>query len=79
MAALAIKAADTVGAVYAGVDLIQSQAGEWLVLEVNSMPAWSGLQSVTKFDISQRLAGDLGAALSAGSGSLEIVRSFANP
>jgi hypothetical protein len=29
------------------------------VLEVNSMPAWSGLQKVTSFDIAGALAADL--------------------
>lgn len=79
IAALAIKAAEAVGAAYAGVDLIRSRDGDWFVLEVNSMPAWSGLQSVTKFDISQQLVDDLGATLSAGSDSLAIVRSLAHP
>jgi hypothetical protein len=34
------------------------------VLEVNSMPAWSGLQKVTPFDIAAALAGDIVAAVS---------------
>jgi tetrahydromethanopterin:alpha-L-glutamate ligase len=33
------------------------------VLEVNSMPAWSGLQKVTRARIASILAGDLIAAL----------------
>jgi len=35
------------------------------VLEVNSMPAWSGLQKVTSVDIAAVLAADLIAALGA--------------
>ncbi len=51
IAALAIRAAATVGADLAGVDLIRDAQGRLLVLEVNSMPAWRGLQSVTPFNI----------------------------
>ncbi|MFC5357187.1 RimK family alpha-L-glutamate ligase [Azospirillum himalayense] len=55
-AVLAIRAAAVVGASYAGVDLIQDRAGCWLVLEVNSMPAWQGLQRVSAMDIADALA-----------------------
>lgn len=48
---LAVAAAGAVGADYAGVDLIADGRGGYLVLEVNSMPAWSGLQTVTAFDL----------------------------
>jgi len=48
---LAIAAAAAVGADYAGVDLIPDGDGGHLVLEVNSMPAWSGLQTVTGVDL----------------------------
>ncbi|KAA0687481.1 RimK family alpha-L-glutamate ligase [Azospirillum brasilense] len=57
-AALAVRAAAAVGASYAGVDLIQDRAGRWLVLEVNSMPAWQGLQRVSAVDIADALAAD---------------------
>lgn len=57
-AALAVRAARTVGAGYAGVDLIQDRAGRWLVLEINSMPAWQGLQRVSAVDIADALAAD---------------------
>jgi RimK family alpha-L-glutamate ligase len=65
MSALAVAAADAVGAAYAGVDLIRRN-GKWFVIEVNSMPAWSGLQSVTRFDLTQRLADAFCAAVVAG-------------
>jgi tetrahydromethanopterin:alpha-L-glutamate ligase len=55
-AALAVRAARAVGAAYAGVDLIQDPEGRWLVLEVNSMPAWQGLQRVAPVDIADALA-----------------------
>ncbi|MBY6264807.1 RimK family alpha-L-glutamate ligase [Azospirillum sp. 412522] len=60
VADLAVRAATAVGADYAGVDLIADpgDGDRWLVLEVNSMPAWQGLQSVSKVDIADELAAD---------------------
>jgi tetrahydromethanopterin:alpha-L-glutamate ligase len=58
MAATALKAAAALGADYAGVDLIRQGDGQLLVLEVNSNPAWRGLQSVCEVDIAARLAHD---------------------
>jgi RimK family alpha-L-glutamate ligase len=58
VAELAIAGADAVGAYHAGVDLIRGADGGWRILEVNSMPAWKGLQSVTSFPIAPILAGD---------------------
>jgi tetrahydromethanopterin:alpha-L-glutamate ligase len=52
---LAVRAASCVGADYAGVDIIQAQDGQFLVLEVNSMPAWNGLQRVSHVRISDHL------------------------
>jgi RimK family alpha-L-glutamate ligase len=52
---LALRAASCVGADYAGVDMIQAQDGALLVLEVNSMPAWNGLQEVARVSIADRL------------------------
>lgn len=49
------KAFIAVGADYCGVDLMYSESGELYVIEVNSMPAWQGLQEVTPFDIAGRL------------------------
>lgn len=57
-AGLAVRAVRAVGAAYAGVDLIQDREGRWLVLEVNSMPAWQGLQRVASLDIADALAAD---------------------
>lgn len=56
LAAIAIKAADAVGADFAGVDVVPAQDGSFSVLEVNSMPAWSGLQSVTAVNIADAIA-----------------------
>ncbi|GEP01472.1 ATP-grasp domain-containing protein [Methylobacterium haplocladii] len=50
-AELAEAAAAAIGVDYTGVDLVEDGEGGFLVLEVNSMPAWSGLQKVTEVDI----------------------------
>ncbi|HET9273754.1 MAG TPA: RimK family alpha-L-glutamate ligase [Methyloceanibacter sp.] len=52
---LAVRAAGCVGANYAGVDIIQAQDGKFYVLEVNSMPAWNGLQRVARVRISDHV------------------------
>jgi tetrahydromethanopterin:alpha-L-glutamate ligase len=56
LAALAVAAADAVGADFAGVDIVPAEDGSLLVLEVNSMPAWSGLQSVAAVSIADAIA-----------------------
>jgi tetrahydromethanopterin:alpha-L-glutamate ligase len=60
---LAVRATAAVGAEFAGVDIIYDMGGRPTVLEVNSMPAWSGLQKVSQVSIASILAGDLAAAL----------------
>lgn len=60
---LAVQATAAVGAAFAGVDLLFGADGQPTVLEVNSMPAWSGLQKVAAADIASVLAADLVAAL----------------
>jgi tetrahydromethanopterin:alpha-L-glutamate ligase len=60
---LAVRAAAAVGADFAGVDIIHDADGKAFVLEVNSMPAWSGLQKVAIVDIAATLAADLIATL----------------
>ena len=55
---LAIHAAAAVGANFAGVDILYDD-NHPTVLEVNSMPAWSGLQKVTHVRIAAILASDL--------------------
>ena len=56
LAALAIAAATAVGADFAGVDIVLAADGTLFVLEVNSMPAWSGLQSVAAVSIADAIA-----------------------
>jgi RimK family alpha-L-glutamate ligase len=55
IAELAVRATACVGANYAGVDIIQASDGTFFVLEVNSMPAWNGLQRVSRVRISDQL------------------------
>lgn len=43
---------------YCGVDIIRDRHGRLHVLEVNSIPAWKGLQGVVESDISQLLVDD---------------------
>jgi tetrahydromethanopterin:alpha-L-glutamate ligase len=59
MERLAIAAADAVGAAIAGVDVLVDANGAPTVLEVNSMPAWSGLQKVVKRNIAKAIASAL--------------------
>jgi RimK family alpha-L-glutamate ligase len=63
MQRLALAAVATVGADYAGVDLIHGADGQLMVLEINSNPAWKGLQSVTDVNIASQLAEDFLAAI----------------
>lgn len=53
---MAIAACRAVGVDYAGVDIMLDQTGEYLVTEVNSVPAWKGLQSVVEFDVADAIA-----------------------
>jgi tetrahydromethanopterin:alpha-L-glutamate ligase len=58
------RAAQAVGADYAGVDLIRGRDGMLFTLEVNSMPAWSGLMLANPgLDMGDILAGRFLAAL----------------
>ena len=59
MERLATAAAHAVGATIAGVDILIAAEGGPTVLEVNSMPAWSGLQKVAQVNIAEVIAGGL--------------------
>jgi len=61
---LAESAIRAVGLAYGGVDLLCDQDGKFWVLEVNSIPAWKGLQSVCDVDITRLLVSDLLAGIS---------------
>ena len=58
-ARLAEAAAGCLDMAYAGVDLMRDRDGSWWVIEVNSIPAWRGLQSVCQIDIAASLVDDL--------------------
>lgn len=63
VAELALAAARAVNIDYCGVDVIANAAGELYVLEVNSIPAWKGLQAVSEQNIAQMLVDDFCAGL----------------
>src|SRR5215831_8159046 len=61
--ALAVRAAAAVGAAFAGIDILYGPDQQPTVLEVNSMPAWSGLQKVSSVNIAAGLVAALVDAL----------------
>ncbi|MEL7048383.1 MAG: triphosphoribosyl-dephospho-CoA synthase, partial [Pseudomonadota bacterium] len=58
LARLAVAATQSVGARYAGVDVICDQDNTPQILEINSNPAWKGLQSVANLEIADHLVAD---------------------
>src|SRR5262245_52807168 len=52
---LALRAAEAVGAVAAGVDLLPGPSGVWYVIEVNAVPGWRALGPVTGVDVAAEL------------------------
>jgi tetrahydromethanopterin:alpha-L-glutamate ligase len=65
VAELALAAAKVVEIDYCGVDVIRDCQGKLAVLEVNSIPAWKGLQTSTGTNIAQALVDDFCAKLPA--------------
>lgn len=59
LADLAVKATEALAMDYAGVDIIRDKTGDYTIIEVNSIPAWKGLESVCDVNIAQLLASDL--------------------
>jgi RimK family alpha-L-glutamate ligase len=53
---LSIQAAGLLEADYAGVDLLQAEDGRVLVIEVNGIPGWRGLQQTTEVDVAAVIA-----------------------
>lgn len=51
---MSVKAAETLGCEYAGVDIIESE-GKAYVVEVNAIPGWKGLQSITEVNIAEKI------------------------
>ena len=58
IAKLALAAAKAVNIHYCGVDVIKDVSGRLYVLEVNSIPAWRGLQGVENESIAQLMVDD---------------------
>ena len=56
--AIALQASSVLEIAYCGVDVIRDENGQLSVLEVNSIPAWRGLQSVAEVDVAQALVDD---------------------
>ncbi len=52
---LSLRTASVVEADYASVDIIKAEGGGYFVNEINSIPGWKGLQSVTGWDIADRI------------------------
>jgi RimK family alpha-L-glutamate ligase len=63
---LALAAAAAVEADLAGVDLLVAPDGETVVLEVNGIPGWQALQSVSEEDLTQRVVSACEARVTAG-------------
>jgi RimK family alpha-L-glutamate ligase len=55
---ISVKAARLLGCEYAGVDLIE-HGGKYYVTEVNAIPGWKGLQSVTEVNIAEKVVDQL--------------------
>jgi RimK family alpha-L-glutamate ligase len=56
---MSLRAAAAVGAEYAGVDLLPASRGDVLVLEVNGIPGWRGLQQTTDVDVAAAVVAHL--------------------
>jgi RimK family alpha-L-glutamate ligase len=59
MAGLAVKATTALAMDYAGVDIICDREGRYTIIEVNSIPAWKGLESVCEVNIAELMVDDL--------------------
>ncbi len=60
---LCLQAMALLGADYAGVDLLRTADGRYVVIEVNSIPGWSGLQKTTSTDLADTPVAPLVASL----------------
>jgi RimK family alpha-L-glutamate ligase len=72
IAEIALAAAHAVDIDYCGVDVIRDRQGKLYVLEVNSIPAWKGLQGVVEMDVAQALVDDFLSQIDAARGTLAI-------
>lgn len=56
---LALRAAAAIGARMAGVDLLPTNDGRWVVLEINAVPGWRALAATTDIDIAAEILDEL--------------------
>ncbi|MCE9632189.1 MAG: RimK family alpha-L-glutamate ligase [Planctomycetia bacterium] len=56
---LAVRSASAIGATIAGIDLLPTADGRPLVVEVNGVPAWHGLQSVVGTDVAAAMVAEI--------------------
>ncbi len=56
---IAVRAANAIGADYAGVDLLPARDGRLYVLEVNGIPGWQGLQEATGIRVADAVVAHL--------------------
>jgi len=59
LSAIAMGAAQALSMDYAGVDVIKDSDGCYSIIEVNSIPAWKGLESVCDLNVADILVEDL--------------------
>jgi RimK family alpha-L-glutamate ligase len=59
LADLAIKATAALKMDYAGVDIIEDEQGRYHIIEVNSIPAWKGLETICNLNVAQLLVDDM--------------------
>jgi len=52
---MSIEAVRALGAEYAGVDILPCEGGGYMLIEVNGIPGWRGLQSATGVDVPELL------------------------
>jgi glutathione synthase/RimK-type ligase-like ATP-grasp enzyme len=52
---LSTRAAEALGADYAGVDILPAEDGRFTVIEINGIPGWQGLGSATGINVAELL------------------------
>jgi RimK family alpha-L-glutamate ligase len=53
--AMAVSAARAVGTEYAGVDILPLEVGGYVIVEINGIPGWRGLERATGINMAERL------------------------
>jgi ribosomal protein S6--L-glutamate ligase/tetrahydromethanopterin:alpha-L-glutamate ligase len=63
---LSTRAADALGADYAGVDILPTEDGDYTVIEINGIPGWQGLADATGINVAENLVAYVLEEVSAG-------------